>query len=145
MGKRRYHQCDEPRQRLISVIKKIQALDKDEMKKTRKALYEGMYILSATLSDESMKKAFAKISDGITQRGGAIRKIHDMGRKKLAYEMNGKKEGHYYLLFFEAPTQIVSELWKEYHLNEDLIRFVTFTTDEVQESLEFKPLKREIM
>ena len=111
------------------------------MLKKRIGLYEGMYILSATLSDESRKKAFEKITDGITEKGGEIVKIHEQGRRKLAYEIDGKREGYYYVLYFNAPTQIISELWKEYHLHEDLIRFMTMRTEEVLESLEFKPLK----
>ena len=47
------------------------------MRKERKGLYEGMYILSATLSDESRKKAFEKITDGISQKGGEIHKISE--------------------------------------------------------------------
>jgi small subunit ribosomal protein S6 len=110
-------------------------------KSERKALYEGMYILSATLSDDSRKKAFDKITDGITSKGGAVRKLHEQGRKKLAYPIDGKREGYYYVLYFEAPTQIISELWKEYHLHEDLIRFMTLRTEKVLDSLEFTPLK----
>lgn len=110
-------------------------------KDKRKSLYEGMYILSATLSDESRKKAFEKITEGISRKGGEIHKIHEQGRKKLAYTIDGKREGFYYVLYFTAPTQSISELWKEYHLHEDLIRFVTMRTDEVLETLEFKPLK----
>ena len=111
------------------------------MTKNRTGLYEGMYILSATLSDESRKKAFDKITDGITQKGGAIRKLHELGRRKLAYEIDGKREGYYYVLFFESPTSAISELWKEYPLHEDLIRFSTMRVEKVQESLDFKPLK----
>lgn len=111
------------------------------MKKERNGLYEGMYILSATLSDESRKKAFEKITDGITQKGGEIRKIHDQGRRRLAYEIKGKREGHYYVVYFSSPTQAILELWKEYHLHEDMIRFVTIRVDEVQETLEFKPIR----
>lgn len=110
-------------------------------KHERKGLYEGMYILSATLSDDSRKKAFEKITEGISQKGGEIQKIHEMGRKKLAYEIDGKREGYYYVLYFSAPTQIINELWKEYHLHEDLIRFMTQRTEKVLETLEFKPLK----
>lgn len=110
-------------------------------KKERKGLYEGMYILSATLSDESRKKAFDKIVEGITQKGGEIHKIHEQGRKKLAYEIDGKREGYYYVMYFTVPTQVVLELWKEYHLHEDLIRFMTMRTEKVLDSLEFKPLK----
>ncbi|MBI5273087.1 MAG: 30S ribosomal protein S6 [Chlamydiia bacterium] len=111
------------------------------MKKERKGLYEGMYILSATLSDESRKKAFEKITDGIVQKGGEIRKIHEQGRRRLAYEIDGKREGFYYVLYFSAPTQAILELWKDYHLHEDLIRFMTMKVENVQETLEFKPLK----
>jgi|SRR5579872_2257933 len=110
-------------------------------KEQRKGLYEGMYILSATLSDESRKKAFEKITDGIAQKGGEIHKVHEQGRRKLAYEIDGKREGYYYVLYFTAPTQSVIELWKEYHLHEDLIRFMTMRTEKVLETLDFKPLK----
>lgn len=111
------------------------------MKKDRKGLYEGMYILSATLSEESRKKAFEKITDGIVQKGGEIHKVHEQGRRKLAYEIDGKREGYYYVLFFTAPTSSVIDLWKDYQLHEDLIRFMTMRVENVQESLEFKSLK----
>lgn len=110
-------------------------------KKERKGLYEGMYILSATLSDDSRKKAFDKITDGITEKGGEIHKIHEQGRRKLAYEIDGKREGYYYVLYFTVPTLVVAELWKEYHLHEDLIRFMTMKTEKVLETLEFQPLR----
>lgn len=112
------------------------------MKKNREALYEGMYILSATLSDDSRKKALDKILDGITEKGGSVEKIHEQGRKKLAYEIDKKREGYYYVVYFRAPTAVISELWKEYHLHEDLIRFMTLRADEVIETLEFKPLRQ---
>jgi len=113
----------------------------ENMKKERTALYEGMYILSATLSDDSRKKAFDKILNGVTEKGGKVEKVHEMGRKKLAYEIGGKREGFYYVLFFTAPTSIIQELWKEYHLHEDLIRFHQLRVEKVQETLEFPPLK----
>ncbi|MEN9654961.1 MAG: ribosomal protein [Chlamydiota bacterium] len=111
------------------------------MKKQRKGLYEGMYILSASLSEDSRKKAFDKIADGIAQKGGEIHKVHDQGRKRLAYEIKGKREGHYYVVFFSLPAQSIQELWKDYHLHEDLIRFSTMVTDTVQETLEFQPIR----
>ena len=113
------------------------------MRKERKGLYEEMYILSATLSDESRKKAFEKITDGISQKGGEIHKIHEQGRRKLAYEIDGKREGFYYVLYFSAPTPIISELWKDYQLHEDLIRFMTMRVEKIQETLEFPPLKQQ--
>ncbi len=123
------------------LIHRLRALEMQMNKKEKKGLYEGMYILSATLSDDSRKKAFDKITDGITQKGGEIHKIHEQGRKKLAYEIDGKREGYYYVLYFTVLTQTIGELWKEYHLHEDLIRFMTMRAEKVLDTLEFQPLK----
>ena len=112
------------------------------MKKLRKHLYEGMYILNATLSEESRKKALDKILNGITEKGGEIHKIFEQGRMKLAYEIHGKREGFYFLIYFSVPSVAMEEIWKEYHLHEDLLRFMTMKTDHVRENLEFKPIKQ---
>lgn len=103
-------------------------------------LYEGMYIISARLSDEARNKALTKITDGITSHGGKIEKIHEMGRRRLAYEIEGHREGHYYVIYFSVDPSAVKEMWHEYHLSEDLIRFITLTANEVKEKLEFPAL-----
>jgi len=109
-------------------------------KEEQKHLYEGMYILSATLSDEARQKALDKLLSGISDKAGEIHKVHEMGRRKFAYEIDGRREGYYYVIFFSLPSLKMKDLWKEYHLNEDLLRFSTLTVEEVQESLEFKQL-----
>lgn len=108
------------------------------MMQTKKHLYEGMYIINATLSEDARGKALDRIKAAIEERGGKILETFDQGRKKLAYEIEGKREGYYYLLFFEVSPTAIKELWEEYHLNEDLIRFITLRTEEVPESIEFK-------
>lgn len=109
-------------------------------KKERRHLYEGMYILSATLSEDARKKALDKITSSITGKKGDIDRVFEQGRRKMAYEINGRREGYYYIIYFTAPSSIVADLWKEYHLNEDLIRFVTMRAEAVPENMEFKPL-----
>ncbi len=110
------------------------------MKKERKSLYEGMYIISATLSEDARKKAVEKITQAIEEKGGEIHKIHEMGKKRLAYEIDKKREGYYYLIYFTVGTQHIEELWSEYKLHEDLVRYITLQATEVVESLEFQPL-----
>jgi len=110
------------------------------MKEGSKQLYEGMFILNATLSEDARNKALDKIRNGILSRGGEIHKAHDQGRRKLAYEIRGAREGYYFLLYFTAQSLSISELWHEYQLNEDLLRFMTLKADEVKEKLEFKVL-----
>lgn len=113
------------------------------MSQEKRNLYEGMYIISSKLSDEARKKALEKITEGISQRGGEVLKMHDQGRKRLAYEIAGHKEGHYYVLYFEVAPKAISEMWQEYHLHEDLVRFITMRTDEVKQTLTFKTIEEE--
>lgn len=110
------------------------------MNENSQNLYEGMYIISASLSDDARKKALEKIKAGIQSKNGSIEGELDMGRRRLAYEIEGHREGHYALIFFKVPADAIAELWKEYHLNEDLVRFMTIRTESVKEKLEFKTL-----
>ena len=110
------------------------------MKKQHPKLYEGMFILSASLSEEATKKALEKISAAIEERGGEIHKVHDWGRRKLAYQINRAKQGHYFVLYFSVVTSALAEMNSEYLLNEDLLRYQTLRVDAVAEKIEFKPL-----
>lgn len=110
------------------------------MPKSRKHLYEGMYILSATLSEDARNKAIERITASIQHNAGEIHKVFEQGRKKLAYEINRRREGYYYVVYFTADSLAMTELWKEYKLNEDLIRFMTLRAEAVPEKIEFKQL-----
>lgn len=110
------------------------------MSKQELRLYEGMYILNASLSEGALKKALERITKTIEESGGEIHKIHEMGRKKLAYEIDGHKQGQYFLLYFSVNPTLLEEMWKEYHLNEDLIRYITMRAEKVLEKIEHKSL-----
>lgn len=111
------------------------------MAEKKQQLYEGMYVISAKLSDDARRKALEKIEKGITDRGGKIQKVHDQGRRRLAYEIEKHREGHYYVVYFTVNPSAIAELWREYHLNEDLIRFITLSADKVMERIEFKSIE----
>ena len=112
------------------------------MKELKQNLYEGMYVIRATLSEDARAKALEKIQNGIVLHGGEVLKIHDQGRRRLAYEINGHREGYYFLLYFKVKPSAISELWQEYHLNEDLVRFITLTAEKVVDKIEFKALEQ---
>ena len=63
------------------------------MNEDKQNLYEGMYIISATLSEDARAKALDRIQSGITERGGEMVQVHDFGRKRMAYEVAGHREG----------------------------------------------------
>ena len=103
-------------------------------------LYEGMYILNAQITEDAQVKAFEKIKEGILKYEGKIIKIHDLGKRRLAYRIDNHREGHYYLMYFELNPASIAELWTEYRLHENLVRFMTKQADKVLDELKFKQL-----
>ena len=110
------------------------------MGENKQNLYEGMYIISATLSEDARSKALERVQNEITTRGGEIHKVHEQGKKRMAYEIDGHREGYYFIIYFSVCPSAIAELWNEYHLHEDLVRFITLRTDKVLEKIEFKAL-----
>ena len=116
------------------------------MKCLQKHLYEGIYILRSTLSDDAKEKALNKILSIIEMLKGKHEKTIDWGRRKMAYEVKGVKDGHYYVIYFDIPTNAVDELIRENHLNEDLLRFMHVAINFVPEedTITFKSNKKEV-
>lgn len=110
------------------------------MEQQKERLYEGMYVLSAHLSEDARGKAFEGIKERITSRGGQIKKVHEQGRRRLAYEIDRQRDGYYYLVYFTIDPQYVGEMWEEYRRNENLLRFLTIRAEKVMEELKFKSL-----
>lgn len=110
------------------------------MAKEQARLYEGMFIIKASLSEEARNKAFAKIQSVIEGFGGEIRNIIEMGKRRLTYMIGDQREGYYFVVYFETLPSTNKPTLQELRLHEDLIRFCVFQTEEVMEKLEFKPL-----
>ena len=110
------------------------------MENKKQHLYEGMYVVDATISDQARTAVLERIKTDINKLGGNILKIHDWGRKRLAYEINGRRDGYYFILYFEVKPSAINELWREYHLDTTILRFLNLRVDEVQEEIKFKPL-----
>lgn len=110
------------------------------MDKNKRNLYEGMYAISAALSDEQRQRVIDEIQSEITQHGGEVLKIHSQGRKRMAYEINGQREANYYVIYFEVSPEAISPMWREYRLNTNILRFVTCRTEKVLDEIKFKPI-----
>lgn len=111
------------------------------MTEENRNLYEGMFIVSSTLTEETREKVMEKVQKLITDQGGEIHNQIPMGRKRLSYQIERHKEGHYFVLYFSVKPAALTELWREFHLMEDLVRFMTMRAEKVAESLEFKTIE----
>ncbi|MBO8446106.1 MAG: 30S ribosomal protein S6 [Bacteroidetes bacterium] len=91
--------------------------------------YETVFIATPVLSDAQMKEAVAKYTGFIKENGGEIVYEEDWGLKQLAYPIQKKTSGFYYLIEFKADTQLIEKLETQYRRDERIIRFLTFAMD----------------
>lgn len=91
--------------------------------------YETVFISTPVLSDTQMKEAVNKFKKIITDNGGEVIHEENWGLRKLAYPIQKKSTGFYYLIEFKAEGEIVSKLEVEYRRDERVIRFLTFKMD----------------
>ena len=91
--------------------------------------YETVFIATPVLSEAQMKEAVKKYTDYIVSKGGEIVYEEDWGLKQLAYPIQKKTTGFYYLIEFKADTQVVAKLETQYRRDERIMRFLTFAMD----------------
>ena len=91
--------------------------------------YETVFIATPVLSEAQMKEAVAKYVDYITAKGGEIVYQEDWGLRQMAYPIQKKTTGFYYLIEFKADTQLIDRLETQYRRDERIMRFLTFAMD----------------
>ena len=96
--------------------------------------YETVFIATPVLSDSQMKEAVAKYTQLIKDNGGEVVYEEDWGLKQLAYPIQHKTSGFYYLIEFKADPQFVNVLETQYHRDERIIRFLTVALDKHAEA-----------
>jgi small subunit ribosomal protein S6 len=102
--------------------------------------YETVFIATPVLSEAQMKEAVDKFKGVITDNGGEIVHEENWGLKKLAYPIQKKSTGFYYLIEFKAPGDLIDKLEVQYRRDERVIRFLTFRMD--KHSIEYAQKKR---
>jgi len=102
-----------------------------------------MYIGAPETADEDITKLNEAIQQQIEKDGGAVVKTEVMGRRKLAYPIQKKTEGHYTLFEIEGSGQEIAELERRFRVNDAVIRYITVRVDEDRKKAAKWTAKRE--
>ena len=98
-------------------------------------LYENVFIARQDLSKlqvEALTNTFVEV---ITNNGGTVDKVEQVGLRTLAYLIKKNRKGHYVLLNITAEPPVIKELERIMRLNEDLLRFLTIRVEEHEKGL----------
>ena len=102
--------------------------------------YETVFIATPVLSEAQMKEAVNKFKSVITDNKGEVVHEENWGLRKLAYPIQKKTTGFYYLIEFKAEGSLIDKLEIQYRRDERIIRFLTFKMDKY--AVEYAEKKR---
>jgi small subunit ribosomal protein S6 len=91
--------------------------------------YETVFILTPVLSEEQTKEAVQKFESEIKSMGGKVKHSESWGLRKLAYPIQKKSTGFYFMLEYEGEGNLVSDLEVTFKRDERVMRFLTVKMD----------------
>jgi small subunit ribosomal protein S6 len=91
--------------------------------------YELMVIFTPVLSDEDYKTSQKKFSAFVKENGGKIVHENPWGLKSLAYSIQKKTTGLYWVLEYDAPSDFNEKLKIQLLRDENVLRFMATKLD----------------
>ena len=83
--------------------------------------YELMYIINPNLSEEETAAVVEKFK-ALVEQNGTLEEMEEMGKRKLAYEINYNSEGYYVLVKFTSGPEFPAELDRVLGITDGILR-----------------------
>ena len=87
--------------------------------------YETTFILEPGFDEGRINEEIERVSQWIKDLGGEVLEVQRWGKKRLAYEIEKKRDGIYTLMLYQAAGATVKELERRLRLNESVMRVLT--------------------
>ena len=91
--------------------------------------YETIFIVDATLAEEAVENLKNKFTS-LIEKHGELESVDEWGKRRLAYEINDRTEGYYYLVDFKADPDFPKELDRQYKITDGILRTIIIKKEE---------------
>jgi small subunit ribosomal protein S6 len=92
--------------------------------------YETLYLLNPDLPEDEYKAETAKFLEIIEKNKGELIKTEEWGKRSLAYEVKKFDKGFYVLLEYCGDGGLVSEIERNFKLDERVLKYQTLKLSE---------------
>jgi small subunit ribosomal protein S6 len=92
--------------------------------------YELIYIVPPDTTEEALAELHTQIAAVVERFGGTFEKTENWGRRRLAYEIGGQREGVYVLEVINGPAAMTAELDRRLRVFDVVIRHLIVRVDE---------------
>lgn len=106
--------------------------------------YELIFILKADQPESEMESRVAKVKDILTGYEGEITQENHWGVRRLAYEIQHENKGNYMFLKFRSDGEAISELDKQFRLDDQVLRHLIVVDEEWEDRNRAARAKRQL-
>ena len=93
--------------------------------------YEVIFLVHPDQSDQT-QSVLNKFSSIVTESGGKVHRLEDIGRRKLAYPIQDQFKATYALLNIECKKEAVSEIQSSFKFNDSIIRSLVLSRNKAE-------------
>lgn len=93
-----------------------------------------MFIISDTVASSDWEAVVKHVEDLLKNRGAEILKSEKWEDRKFAYKLKGHKRGAYLLVYFNAPTDSITLIKRDFELSDNVLRTLIVKVDKMKES-----------
>lgn len=87
--------------------------------------YETTFILEPGLDENRVNEEVEKVTGWIRDLNGELIEVQRWGKRRLAYEINRKRDGIYTMFLYQGGGPLVKEIERRLRLNESVMRTLT--------------------
>jgi small subunit ribosomal protein S6 len=92
--------------------------------------YEIMYIVRPNLEETATKELIERFNKILTDNGADVTETKEMGKKRLAYEIEDFTEGVYVLIKLNADKKALDEFTRLSAINDNILRSIIIREEE---------------
>ncbi len=92
--------------------------------------YESMLVFDPELTEEQAVKENQAVLELIKQEGGEILETAKWGKRKLAYEIKKRREGYYFVNYYNLDPKMIDELERHLRISELVLRYNILTEND---------------
>ena len=94
-----------------------------------KNMYEFTYIITPVLTEEQIKDTVKKVNKVVENGGGTIIEVDEWGSRRLAYQINKKRNGYYVNMYFDILGEFIPRLERSMEIDDNILRYLTLRMD----------------
>lgn len=92
--------------------------------------YETLFILDPDVPEDDIDKELEKVREYIEKTKGDVVEFEKWGVRRLAYEINKKRQGFYVLMKFMADPSSIQDVESSFELDQNILRHIIVRREE---------------